>query len=192
MKIDRSYRKSTVPEHAQCKFEGVLFDVYQWEQELYDGSKTTFEKLIRDDTVIALPILEDGRILLTLDAQPGREPYLTAPGGRVDPGETPEVAARRELLEETGYVCETLTLIYERKPEEKLDWLVYSFVARGCSKQQEANPGAGERIELKPVTFEEFLELAYTGRLHSEWEAAVLEAKLDPQKMQQLRSLLSP
>lgn len=191
MKINRVYRESSIPKDAKCVFQGVLYDVHQWEQELYDGSKTTFEKLARDDTVIVIPVLDDGRILLTLDSQPGREPYLTAPGGRVDPGETPDSAARRELLEESGYTCERLELVNTRKPEEKIDWLVYSYIARGCNKVQEPDPGAGEKIELKPVTVDEWVQLAVTGRLHSEWKIALLEAKLDPRKMEELKKLLS-
>ncbi len=192
MKKDRKYRKSTIPDNAKCVFEGVIFDVYHWEQELYDGSKTTFEKLARDDTVIVIPILNDGRLLLTLDSQPGRDPYLTGPGGRVDEGETPEEAARRELLEETGYTCDSLTLVQERKPEEKLDWIVYSYVGRGCRQIQQPNPGVGEKVELNPVTLDEFVELAVTGRLHSEWKLKLLEARLNPRKMEELRNVFAP
>ena len=192
MKINRLYRKSTIPKHAKCVFEGVLFDVYQWEQELYDGSTTTFEKLVRDDTVLIIPILSDGRLVLTHDEQPGRDAYITAPGGRIDPGETPEGAVRRELLEETGYTVESLTLLQERKPEEKIDWMVYTFLGKGAQRVTEPNPGPGERADVLLVTVDEFIDLGVTGRLHSEWKFKLIEAKLNPQKMAELRTLLAP
>lgn len=48
----------------------------------------------------------DGRILLLRQYRHGvRRIGLALPGGRLDPGEEPLAAARRELLEETGYVA---------------------------------------------------------------------------------------
>ena len=34
-----------VPKQAKRVFKGVIFDVYQWEQEMFDGTKEIFEKL---------------------------------------------------------------------------------------------------------------------------------------------------
>ncbi len=48
-------------------------------------------------------VLPDGRIILTEQEQPGKEPFIAACGGRVDEGEEILTAAKRELLEESGY-----------------------------------------------------------------------------------------
>jgi 8-oxo-dGTP pyrophosphatase MutT (NUDIX family) len=45
---------------------------------------------------------EQGRILLLFDPDPVRGAYWYPPGGRIEPGESPEQAARRELFEEMG------------------------------------------------------------------------------------------
>lgn len=57
---------------------------------------------------IVVPILEDGRVLTTRQYKhgPGRV-CLSFPGGFVDPGETAQAGAARELLEETGYQAQT-------------------------------------------------------------------------------------
>jgi 8-oxo-dGTP diphosphatase len=45
---------------------------------------------------------ETGRVLLFRFVVAGRDPFWVTPGGALDPGESYETAARRELLEETG------------------------------------------------------------------------------------------
>ena len=100
MEINRPKSKQPIPDNAKKVFGGVLFDVYQWEQELFDGTKTLFEKLKRPDTVVVFPVLDDGKIILTEQEQPGKEPFIGATGGRVDEGEDILEAGKRELPEE--------------------------------------------------------------------------------------------
>lgn len=59
-------------------FKGVIFDVYQWEQEMFDGTTQTFEKLKRPDTIMVIPVTEDGKIILTEQEQPGKKPFISA------------------------------------------------------------------------------------------------------------------
>ena len=51
MKIKRPQSPRPIPPDAKRVFKGKIFEAYQWEQELYDGTKTIFEKLARDDSV---------------------------------------------------------------------------------------------------------------------------------------------
>src|SRR3989344_1513944 len=99
MKIQRPESKQPMPDDAKKVFNGKIFDVYQWEQELYDGTKVTFEKLKRPDTVVVFPVLDDGRIILTEQEQPNKKNFIGATGGRVDEGQDGFMAAKRELLE---------------------------------------------------------------------------------------------
>ena len=192
MKKDRSYRKSTVPESAQIAFEGKIFDVYQWEQKLYDGTTHTFEKIVRQDTAVIYPILEDGRILLIKDSQPQRDTVITAPSGRLEPGGYPEAAILRELLEETGYKPETVIPFYTHQPYEKIDWFVHVFIGKNCKKVQEPKVDPGEKIELYPVSYDELIQLVLSESIRQEGlNNLVLRALLDPKKTEELKKLFS-
>lgn len=137
MNITRPQSSQPIPEHAQCVFKGVMFDTYQWQQTMYDDSIKTFEKVKRPDTVVVFPILDDGSILLTEQEQPGRETFIDAPGGRIDEDEGILEAAKRELLEETGYTAKEYILWKVISPLAKIERTVYIFIAKGCVKTQE-------------------------------------------------------
>lgn len=195
MNIKRPESKQPMPEHAKRVFKGVMFDTYQWEQEMYDGTKATFEKLKRPDTVVVFPVLPDGKILLTEQEQPGKEPFIGATGGRVDEGEDILVAAKRELLEESGYEAEEFILWDAQHPTSKIDWVVYTFVAKGLKKVSDLQLDAGEKIKLLPVTFDELVDIA-TSDHEKFYEKEVIlkffQAKLDPKRMEELKELFKP
>jgi 8-oxo-dGTP pyrophosphatase MutT (NUDIX family) len=193
MKIERPKSKQPIPDNAKKVFEGVLFDVYQWEQELFDGTKTLFEKLKRPDTVVVFPVLDDGKILLTEQEQPGKEPFMGATGGRVDKGEDILHAAKRELLEESGYEASEFILWDAQHPTSKIDWVVYSFIAKGLKKVSDMNLDAGEKITLKPVSLDEFIDIAINKNfVEKEILPKLYEAKLHPEKKGELEKLFDP
>lgn len=193
MKIERPQSRQPIPSHAKLVFKGVMFDVYQWEQEMFDGSKAIFEKLRRPDTVVVFPVLPDGKIILIEEEQPGKGSFTGAPGGRVDEGEEILDAVKRELLEETGHQAEEFILLDSVQPISKIDWRVYTFVAKGVKKVADIKPDAGEKIKLRVSSFDELLHLATSERAgFSEIIFRIFEAKLDPKKMQELRDLFRP
>ena len=180
-----------IPEHAKKVFAGEIFDVFQWEQVLFDDSKAIFESLKRSETVTVIPVTEDGKIMLIEEEQPHIPLHLKNVAGKVDPGEKPEETARRELLEETGYECEDLKLWYMENPIYKIDWTVYTFVARGCRKVADQNLEGGERITPVLLSFEEFVEKVCKEDFPNlALKVKILEAKLDSEKMSDLKNLL--
>jgi len=193
MEIKRPKPKQPIPENANRVFKGKLFEVYQWEQKLFDGSKTIFEKAKRPDTVIIFPILPDGRVLLLEQEQPGRSLSFDTPGGRIEEGEDVLVAAKREMLEETGYEAGEFILLDAQQPVNKVDWAVYTFIAKDLKKIGNINPDAGEKIKLFPVDFDRLLDMVTEENFYSpEPMIKFLEAKYDLEKRKKLEELFKP
>lgn len=148
-----------LPKNAERVFKGMIFDVYQWKQELYDGTFTTFEMLKRPDTVKVIPV-KDGKLLVQEQEQPTLGFFYDFPGGRHDvEAETELQAAQRELLEETGMRFKTWKLIAVVQPQVKIDWLVYTFVATNFIDQTAQTLDAGEKIKNELKDFAEVKEL---------------------------------
>jgi ADP-ribose pyrophosphatase len=148
-----------LPDKAQPAFKGMIFDVYQWEQQLYDGSTHTFEMLKRPDTVSVIGVVDD-KILVIDDEQPHFGSRQSFPGGRVDDSdESIEAAARREMLEETGYSFKNWRLIKVMQPHRKIEWFVYLLLAWEVEARQEPALDPGEKIAVKAVHFNELKDL---------------------------------
>jgi ADP-ribose pyrophosphatase len=148
-----------VPESATRVFKGVIFDVYQWQQELFDGRTTTFEMLKRPDTVQVIAV-KDNKIIILNQEQPGQGTFYDIPSGRHDvESETELEAAQRETLEETGMRFASWNLVRCHQPHTKIDWLVYTYVATDFIQEVAQKLDAGERIEVFSKSFEEAKEL---------------------------------
>ena len=151
---------SLIPDKAKLVFEGVVFSVFQWPQELYDGNSATFEMLRRADTVKAICVTDDG-ILVLEDEQPNRMSKLVFPGGRVDPTDTSTLEAiRREVQEETGYTFNNWRLVSVQQRFGKIEWFIHVYIAWDGQKVSEPHLDAGERIIVRTLPFNEVRELA--------------------------------
>ena len=148
-----------IPDNANCVFKGQIFDVYQWSQEMYDGTSETFEMLRRPDTVSVIGIVED-KILVLDDEQPHTGSRKSFPGGRVDlSDESTESAAQREMLEETGYSFNNWRLIKVGQPHTKIEWFVYLYLAWEVKDQQATDHDAGEKSTVHQLEVSELKNL---------------------------------
>jgi len=143
------------PPDSKQVFKGFLYDIYQVPRTQFDGTTKTFEYLIRPDSVTIIPFITRDEILLTRQEQPGREPFLDFPGGRMEPGEEPETCAARELLEETGYRAGRLLPIWRYGNNGSSRFEKHFFLATDLTADHDAaQPDSGERISLLKETVE--------------------------------------
>ena len=191
MKFKRPESRQPLPKKSKKVFEGVVFDVYQWKQEMYDGSFEVFEKLVRPDTVQVIPVTTDKRIIVVEVMQPGKKTVIRVPSGRVDAGEDIENAARRELIEETGYNAAKLVLWESFQPMSKVEWAIYTFIGKGCYKIGKPKKDKGEKIKkLLKISFDKFVDLVIDEKiLGSELSFKFLKAKLFDKDMGKLKNV---
>ena len=112
---------------------------------------------------------EDPEILLIRQYRHAAGQFLLEiPAGRIEPGEKLIPAAKRELLEETGYRAKKWTRLvqYYASPgfvAESMDILLAEDLVHAPG---EGTPDEDEHIEVHPTPLSEAVRLALTGKLH--------------------------
>jgi len=192
MKIKKPPSKQPTPKDAKKVFSGVMFDVYQWQQEMFDGSYKTFEKIKRQDSVGVFPITKERKIILTRQSQPGIEPFIGVIGGRVENDKDPIEIAKEELLEEAGMKAKSLEFWYSEQLFEKIDWAIYMFIAKDLVKVQDPKPDSGEKIELVEYTFDELINLMSQDNFRDvDIAIKFLRERNDSKKFNEIKKLFS-
>lgn len=95
------------------------------------------------DYVGVIPVTEKGEIILVRQWRPVVNSFtLELPSGHVEAGETPEEAAAKELLEETGYVPSRITALGRVSPcTGRLGNQMWCFFAHDVALDSQAHPG---------------------------------------------------
>lgn len=181
-----------LPPNALMVFKGKIFEVWQWKQKMYDGTIEIFEKLKRGNTAQVIATVGD-KILIQKQKQPDQTRFfISIPGGRCEEYEDSLSAAKRELLEETGYVSEDWELWREENPIGKMIWTIYTYIARNCYYKQAPHLDAGEKITTRFVSFDEFLMLSENNAFNERKDLCceLIRAKFDKKFYEDFKKLL--
>lgn len=179
------------PRHAKPVFKGKIFQVWQWEQKMFDGSFKTFEGLKRPNSIEVFAAVGN-KVMIQKQTQPHIRGYFySIPSGRMDYADDPLQEAKRELLEESGYVSDEWELLKEVQPYRDAAYVVYYFVARSCYKKQKPNLDGGERITTKLISFDELLRFSDNPRFRgSTTIPLLLRWRLDKKSREAVRKRL--
>jgi ADP-ribose pyrophosphatase len=123
-----------------------------------DGGEELREMVVHPGSVVVLPLLDDGRIVMIRNRRFAVErTLLELCAGTREGDEDPALCAARELEEETGYRARSLTPLLSFFPSPGVsNERMHTFVARGLTKtQQQLDPS--EQIEVEPLTLVDVL-----------------------------------
>ncbi len=132
--------------------------------------------------VCVVPLDDDGNVVMVRQyRKPVEETLLEVPAGGMDPGESPEDAARRELREETGYAAGELSHLssFWTTPGFCTE-LMHAYVARGL-RPGALSPDEDENIEVVRVPLSGAVDLIRRGEIRDAKSIASLLLVLDRQ-----------
>ena len=105
-------------------YKGRILNLRVDQVEFADGTSAIREVVEHRGAAAIVPLLEDNVILVRQFRYAASAELLEIPAGTLEQGEDPEICARRELEEETGYRC------------NELDKILECFVAPGYSTER--------------------------------------------------------
>jgi ADP-ribose pyrophosphatase len=130
------------------------------------GVQADRDIIVHPGSVVVMPIFRDGRVLLIRQYRHTVGEFLwELVAGRLEPGETPVAAARRELVEETGYRAKRFRKLMRVVPTPGFvkEWM-WIFAAEGL-KEGAAQPEEDERITPRIFTLKQAEKMIESGTL---------------------------
>lgn len=134
-------------------YKGPVFGVRRDKVLEPNGVRATREVITHPGSVVVLPVLPDGRIVLIRQYRHATRSYLwELVAGRIDSGEGVRQAAARELIEETGYRARRFRVFLDVFPTPGfLEERMYILLAEGLTAGK-AQPEEDEKIAVKAFT----------------------------------------
>jgi ADP-ribose pyrophosphatase len=152
--------------NSKMIYEGNVFRVRQDRLTEPGGVEVTRDIVVHQGSVVLLPIFPDGEILLVRQYRHAIGASIWELGaGRIEQGESRPAAARRELIEETGYTASRMRQILEIFPSPGfVTERMWIFAATGL-RQGAAQPEEDERITARKFSLAALEKMIERGSL---------------------------
>ena len=152
---------------SKTVFQGKVFGVRVDQVIEPGGVQATREVVTHHGSVVLLPVLRDANIILVRQYRHTVGDFLwEIPAGRIERGESPLAAAKRELAEETGYRARRLQLLMDVYPTPGfVAERMYLYAASGLTAGA-TNFDADERIESRLFPLATLLRMIRARKLH--------------------------
>ena len=146
--------------------------------ELPDGAVIDdFFTLTIPDAAMVAAITNDGEILLKTEYRYAiGEDVIECPAGMFEANETePLVVAKRELLEETGYISDTWTYLGPTlESTSKLTNRMHLFLATDCVKVSNQNLDKNEHLNVLKMTLANAVQMVMDGKINANSSAHLI------------------
>jgi ADP-ribose pyrophosphatase len=164
--VDNKGAKTAQVLSSTVIYEGPVFGIRRDEVIEPSGVRAIREVITHPGSVVVLPVLPDGRILLIRQYRHATRQYLwELVAGRIDAGETPKVAAARELIEETGFRAKRFRVFLDVFPTPGfLEERMFILLAEGLTAG-EAEPEEDEKIISRAYSRKELEKMIRGGKL---------------------------
>ena len=150
---------------SQRIYEGAIINLRRDKVTVQNG--TSYREIVEHNggAVLAALTQDDKMVMVRQFRKPAERVLLEAPAGKIDPGETPEAAAVRELKEETGYTAGCVKHLFSFYPsvgysEEMLHLYLCTELTAGetCFDENEA-------IDIEELDVETLYHMVMTGEI---------------------------
>jgi ADP-ribose pyrophosphatase len=151
---------------SEVLYQGKVFRLQRETVIEPGGVQAERDIIVHPGSVVVLPIFKDGRILLIRQYRHSVGEFLwELVAGRKEPNETPVAAARRELVEETGYTAKRLRKLMRVVPTPGFvnEWM-WIFAAEGLTEGA-AQPEEDEKITPRIFTLKQAEKMIERGTL---------------------------
>ena len=158
-------------------FSGKVVRLVRDTVELPNGSLATREIVRHPGAVCVVPLTDEGEVVMERQFRyPFGRVLLEVPAGKLEPGEDPLMAARRELSEETGVVAETMENLGDFYGSVAIfDEVIYTFLARGLTFQK-PHMDDDEFLNIERIPLETLKDMALKGEIcDGKTQAAILK-----------------
>jgi ADP-ribose pyrophosphatase len=148
-------------------FRGRIVDLSVDRVRLPNGNVCDLELIRHPGAAAVVPVDGDGQVVLVRQYRYAAGGWLyEVPAGKLDPGESPEVCARRELEEETGIAAGKLTSLgWIWTTPGFTDERIWLFLATELTSARQALQ-ADEVLSVHRLPFAEAVSLAQRGEIH--------------------------
>ena len=139
----------------------IVKDTIKIGGELFPYTFTTHK-----NSVCIFPVFENKIVAIKQYRHTVNEWLWEIPCGSIDEGETPEQAAKRELLEETGFIAGELIDLGEYWENIGISRIKGRIFFTKCIEKKDAHLETTEFIETKLFSFAEFCSLVKENEFH--------------------------
>lgn len=160
-------------------FDGKVVKLFVDEVELPNGQIATREIVRHPGAVCVVPLTDEGEVVMVKQFRyPFEKVLLEIPAGKLEPGEDPLDAVKRELEEESGAVAGTIIHLGELYTTVAIfDEVIQVYLAKDLTFKN-AHPDEDEFLEATKIPLDTLIDMIMKGEIRdAKTQIALLKAE---------------